>query len=332
MRALYLLLLAACINAAAAGLPERLSQTGYGQPGLMAFSPQYPLWSDGTTKQRWIRLPQGKSIDASDPGAWEFPVGTRLFKQFSYGRPIETRVLQRRADGGWDYGVYVWNADGSDAVLAPVQGVPALPVAAAPGGRYTIPSRQDCIACHEGPRVPVLGFSALQLSPERDPLAPHAEPRSHVDLVELTRMGLLHGLPGELLEAPPRIAARSAVERAALGYLHGNCGHCHAGNELEASVPVNLRLEQDHSGRQFVPAVLRSMLESPGRYRSTPTAEAQAAVVPGRADTSLLLERMRSRDPRTQMPPLGTAIADARGMALIRDWIESLTTHKESLP
>ena len=35
----------------------------------------------------------------------------------------------------------------------------------------------------------------------------------------------------------------------------------------------------------------------------------------------VLLLRMRSRDPRTQMPPLGTAAPDADGIRLIERWI-----------
>ena len=54
--------------------------------------------------------------------------------------------------------------------LVPEDGA-VVAVADAPGGRYSVPSRNDCLACHEGPAVPVLGFSALQLSPDRDPLA-----------------------------------------------------------------------------------------------------------------------------------------------------------------
>lgn len=325
MRALFLLLLLQCASALAGALPESLRDTGYGKPGLLPFSPQYPLWSDGTTKQRWIRLPQGQRIDATDPDAWEFPAGTMLYKDFAFDRRVETRVIRRRADGGWDFGVYVWKPDGSDAVLAPPQGIPALAVPGAPNGRYAIPSRSDCVACHEGARVPVLGFSALQLSPERDPLAPHADPRRRVDLIELTRMGLLVGLPGELLETPPRIAARSPVERAALGYLHGNCGHCHAGDQVDASVPVNLQLAMDASGRRNLPSVLRSLLDEPTRFQSAHHAGPQAVIQPGRPDASVVLQRMQSRDPRTQMPPLGTAVADAEGLALIRRWIESLS-------
>ncbi len=38
-------------------------------PKHLAFSPQYPLWTDGATKRRWISLPPGSAIDASDPDA-----------------------------------------------------------------------------------------------------------------------------------------------------------------------------------------------------------------------------------------------------------------------
>ena len=115
----------------------------------IAFAPQYPLWSDGTSKRRWIYLPPGAAIDASRVDAWEFPVGTRLWKEFGYDRRVETRFIERLADGSWRFAAYVWNKEGTDAVLAAEDGA-VLPVSAAPGGRYVVPSRNDCLACHEG--------------------------------------------------------------------------------------------------------------------------------------------------------------------------------------
>src|SRR5688500_3760998 len=79
-------------------------------PRHIAFSPQYPLWTDGAAKRRWISLPPGSAIDASDPDAWVFPRGTRLWKEFSFGgRRIETRYLERMADGQWLYAAYEWS-------------------------------------------------------------------------------------------------------------------------------------------------------------------------------------------------------------------------------
>ena len=140
-------------------------------PDNLPFTPQYPLWSDGADKRRWLNLPPGTWIDASRPGAWEFPAGTRLWKEFSHaGKRIETRLIQRRADKSWLYVSYVWNDEGTDAVLAPADGV-VLDNTAAPTGRHEVPSRADCLACHEGAAVPVLGASAVQLSRVR-----HAQP------------------------------------------------------------------------------------------------------------------------------------------------------------
>src|SRR6188472_4441619 len=64
-----------------APLPERLSETGLFAPGSvtdidprnLAYAPQYPLWTDGATKRRWVRLPEGAAIDARDPDAWQLP-------------------------------------------------------------------------------------------------------------------------------------------------------------------------------------------------------------------------------------------------------------------
>ena len=48
-------------------LPQRLSDTGLYKPGsstevresVIAFAPQYALWSDGAQKRRWIAIPPG---------------------------------------------------------------------------------------------------------------------------------------------------------------------------------------------------------------------------------------------------------------------------------
>jgi len=294
------------------------------RPGILAYTPVYPLWSDGASKRRWIQLPPGRAIDASRPEAFDFPPGTRLWKEFAMGgRRIETRYIERRADGRWVYATYRWNEQGSDAVLAPAGGERGLAVPEAPGGRYDLPSRNDCLACHEGAAVPVLGVSALQLSPDRDPLAPHveAERPGDADLRTFVERGLLRRLPRALLETPPRIAAVSGTERAALGYLHGNCGHCH--NDNGAPAPVKLVLAQ----QAVRPAasrdrVLQTTVGVAGRYRPAGASEPLPRIAPGQAASSLLMLRMRSRHALLQMPPLGSTQPDPEGLALVERWID----------
>lgn len=330
--------------ASATPLPARLSETGLYQPGsttavragVLAFSPQYPLWSDGTRKRRWIALPPGTSIDASRVDAWEFPVGTRLWKEFAYGRRIETRMIERLADGSWRFAAYVWNADGTEAVLAPEDGI-VVPVADAPGRRYAVPGRNDCTACHEGPEVPVLGFTALQLSRDRDPLAPHADrpATGQPDLGSLVAGGLLRGLPAELLRTPPRIKASSPTARAALGYLHGNCGHCH--NAAGALTGLELVLAQQADvGARSAERTVQSLLGHSSRFRPRETADATQRIASGHGSSVLTL-RMKTDNLLARMPPLGVQVVDAEGIALIERWIStdlqhSLTHRQENQP
>jgi hypothetical protein len=317
------------VRAADAGsLPEHLADTGlyvHGstsrlQADVLQFSPQYPLWSDGATKHRWIKLPPGTSVDAAQPDAWDFPRGTKLWKEFGQGGRVETRYIERGIDGIWRYASYVWNAEGTDAVLAPAAGIRDLPVRGKP---YSIPAQDDCRACHEGAPVPVLGFSALQLSPDRDGEAPHADAdtgKPLEDLRTLAARGLLTRLPPEWLANPPRIRAKNPTERAALGYLHGNCGHCH--NDDGPLAVLEMSMAQRVGAKTPADSVIRSLAGITSQFRMKGGA---ARVSPGHPEASVVALRMRSRDPREQMPPLGTSEVDVEAMSLIGQWIESLS-------
>jgi len=309
--------------------PPTLAETGlYADParrivapGNRPFAPQYPLWTDGATKRRWIRLPEGAPIDASDPDAWDFPAGTRFWKEFSFaGQPVETRYIERLADGSWLFAAYRWAPDGS-ATLAPAGGVAR--VYDHGGGRaHAIPSVTDCKVCHMGAPVPVLGFSALQLSLDRDPAALHGEvpPEGALDLAALQAEGRLTGArPGPA----PRIAAGDGKARAVLGYLHANCGHCHNATGPLAALGLSLRQTgaAAEAGGQGTARGLTAPIR--GRVPGLP-ATAAARIKAGHPENSALLVRMASRVPALQMPPLGTGLADEEAIAAIRDWIAAM--------
>jgi hypothetical protein len=307
-------------------LPQRLSETGLfrGQgelevdPGNVPFAPQYPLWTDGAAKRRWVRLPEGSAIDATDPDAWQFPVGTRFWKEFSFGgRPVETRYLERLPDGSFRFASYVWAADGRDALLAPAG--ETRTVRTASGQLHDVPRESDCRACHEGRSGRVLGFNALQLSSDRDPNAPHREalPNGAIDLRGLVARGLITGLPESVVRTPPRIASESPRERAALGYLYGNCSGCH--NASSSIAALGLDLDQSVvSDRQ---AALRTTVSVPSAF-AVPSVTGQThRIAPGESDASALAYRMSSRFAATQMPPLGTRLVDDEALELVRNWI-----------
>jgi hypothetical protein len=134
-------------------LPAKLSETGIEQG--VPYEPLFALWSDGAAKRRFIFLPPGSAIDKSDPNDWSFPVGTKLWKEFSVnGVRVETRLLQR-TETRWEAMAYVWNGD--DAIATPAGATNAV------GTTHDVPAAGDCEACHGGRKSHVLGYSAVQL-------------------------------------------------------------------------------------------------------------------------------------------------------------------------
>ena len=314
---------------AAARAPQRLSDTGLYtgdittiDPRNRPFSPQYPLWTDGAAKRRWVYLPTGTTIDVADPRNWVFPVGTRFWKEFSFnGRKVETRMLWRAAADRWIFATYVWNEEETDAVLAPADGVPGA-VEIAQNARHSIPGEIDCASCHGTARQGPLGFNALQLSTDRDPNAIHGGPlpAGSLTLETLEREHLLSPSRPEFITAPPRIHAADPLTRSVLGYFAGNCGHCHNGTrEIGPSFP-----SMKHNDVSDGDAVARGLLAYATMWQVPGKTGGTRLLDPASPGESALVVRMRSRRPSSQMPPLGTAIRDDVAVEAITKWISGL--------
>jgi hypothetical protein len=293
-----------------AALPARLSDTGlYAdiasetlRPGVLAFTPRFPLWSDGAAKRRWIWLPPGTRIDTRDQDAWMFPPGTRLWKEFRRdGVRVETRLLVKLGAGpeAWAAMAYLWDRQRPEAVAAP-RGAEDVG-----GTEHDVPAARDCMGCHGGRASRVLGFSAVQLAFDA--------PAGQVDLADLIAAGLLTDPPAR----PPRVPG-TAQQQAALGYLHGNCSHCHNQRRPQTGGPrcFDPQLALDFT----LPAAPLAAVEQTPTYQSAPG----LAFDPGNAPDSDLIERMRSRrNPFfAGMPPLATELPDHAAIALLSSWID----------
>jgi len=313
-------------------LPRRLSDTGLYQangevdPLNVPFAPQYPLWTDGASKRRWVRLPKGATIDATDIDAWRFPKGTTFWKEFAWeGRKVETRMIRRGDDGAWSFATYVWNDEQTDATLAPEAGIPdAFTLPASVSGtkvrKHSIPGTADCLSCHASNPSVAIGFDALQLSDDRDPGAPHAEslPPGAVTLKRLITEGRLLPARKELLASPPRIRADDPIARSARGYLSANCGSCHNAKGPLARLGFSFK-EGVGKGAAPSPIAAHSRYLVPGV-----AAESSFVLVAGAPEHSAALYRMKSRRPASQMPPLGTSVADTAGVALVTRWVRGM--------
>lgn len=291
-----------------AALPERLSETGlYEVRGterlaaeVVSFAPRYELWSDGAVKRRWIWLPPGAAIDTSDPDVWNFPVGTKLWKEFVRdGVRVETRLLLKHGDppGAWTPMAYLWRDDDAWAVPEGVEN--------ARGTAHDIPSVAECGGCHGGTTTGVLGFSAVQLPARSEHAVLDLETLERTDRISHPITGS-NRIPGD------------APTRAALGYLHANCGHCHNQARPERRGPRCFDPENALDFSLRIGELDRP--DSTATYRSA----VGSVIIPGDPDDSSLMVRVRSRDPWWGMPALGTEEVDRHGTRTLHTWILGL--------
>lgn len=298
----------------ARNLPAHLSETGLfvdvaGEQlasRVFAYAPEYALWSDGADKRRWLFVPEGERVDTSDAEVWRFPVGTKFWKEFAQdGVRVETRLLLKTAatDDAWAAGAYLWRSDRSDADLIVYGALNAL------GTQHNVPATGECFACHSGRSSGILGFSAVQLGR-----------RSYEVAAERLRPDAAEALLSDPL--PELDVPGTATERAALGYLHANCSHCHnqsaAATSGQKCLNPNERLSFDLDFG--LPSHALADVAETATYRTA----IGKVVQPGNVGSSKVFKLMSGRGAFEQMPPLGTERVDPQGLATIGDWIGAL--------
>jgi hypothetical protein len=292
--------------------------------GVVSYTPSYELWADGADKQRFIFLPEGKQIDTTNPDRWTFPMGTRVYKTFSQnGMKLETRVFRKIAEPAgiesWTYEAYAWREDQRSVDLVGEQGQSNLL-----GTDHDVPKKEDCARCHARAGADILnGFEAIQLN--------HAG-RGWTLQRLIDERRLVNGTSA----AAPNVTVDNARvpgepdARAALGYLHANCGNCHGGaTPPPKAQPLNLSLEVGKTELADASAYKVATGCSPLK-RWTGHDPYLFVIDPGSAATSGMIGRMSARAAMgyspDQMPPLGTEKPDPTGIARVSAWIDQLDT------
>jgi len=312
-------------------------------PEMLEYVPDPPLWSDGMEKQRFIILPAGTQIDTTNRQQWVFPEGTIFVKTFfddsgpaGAPRPIETRLIRLAMDGFYEFFLYQWNEDSTDATLlvddiagnvnteTPVN----ITVNHTSGGQqivinggqpfeHTLPSRNSCGACHETNatvRQTFIGFDELRLNSKLTPDAPTTQLQAFADA----------GLFTQPLPADPATITDDSADGGRLlrikRFVFGNCVSCHNGQgnvDFSPDVFVANTVNQ--------PTESQSVEPPPGWLR----------VVPGDPSTSVLyvqMERINIPEPvdgmnrLRPMPPVGLADVAVEPTSLqdVYDWISAL--------
>lgn len=332
--------------------PRLLSETGLfistaghvPHPGLIPYSVNAPLWSDGADKQRLIGIPGDSQIVVDDvsypmpPPGWRFPDGTVLVKTFSIemetgnrtsARRLETRLLHHKSMPGdrerygaqfWRGYTYVWNEEQTDAVLLDAEGadrVLTIRDASAPGGTrqqtWHFPSRAECTLCHTMSAKYALGVNTLQMNRPHD----YGDGQPRNQLAQIEEWGVFTESLSDPPESQPRLVdyrdRTSPLEDRARAYLHANCSHCHrlwGGGLTDFQVQVNLPLDQT--------GMIDVKPERGGYGLEDPR-----IIAPGDPDRSLLSHRMTLTG-TGRMPHIGSHVIDDEGVALLREWIRQM--------
>jgi uncharacterized repeat protein (TIGR03806 family) len=315
--------------------PQRLSETGVFAsletletvPGIIPFSVQAPLWTDGAHKQRWIAVPSGTQIGFSENEQWAFPEGTVLIKQFGMAlderdpesvHRLETRILVMTEGGGYYGLVYRWDADQRDAQLIWDGGDETLEIIGEDGVPreqvYSYPRQRYCVDCHSATRGTVRGVSTKQLNGDYD----YGEGAgTHNQLEAWSALGVFDG---ELDETPldtyPRLVGlgdeSAPVEARVRSYWDGNCSSCHNG---DAHYP-------SWDARFSTPLAEQRLLWADPI--DGPRPDGMHLITPGDPERSYVYLRSNSADKPLRMPPLGKNRVDERYVELLREWISAL--------
>lgn len=299
-------------------LPIDLADTGCTDPvdvtqpaaGLVPYTVNAPFWSDGANKMRYIAVPDAGTIDVNVAGEFDFPPGSVLVKSFALGsRLVETRLFMRHPDGAWAGYTYEWNDQ--QTVATRVVGGKTATVA---GQDWIFPSEGECMQCHTVAAGFALGPEIAQLNsdlayPTTGRTANQLDTLEHIGMLSAPLAGAAATLPA--LADPADMGA--TLDARARAYLHTNCAQCHRPG---GPTPTTLDLRFDTA---LVATGACDELPQSGDLGITDA----RIIAPGDAARSVLAERLARRDVAA-MPPVGSALADANGVALIGAWIDSL--------
>jgi uncharacterized repeat protein (TIGR03806 family) len=335
--------------------PTKLSETGLfastkdhtPAAGLIPYSVNAALWSDGASKDRFLALPGNSQIEFETevypqpapgaPAGWRFPPDTVLVKTFSLemeaGNPdskrrLETRLLHFKPMPGtdevggqfWRGYTYVWNDDQTDAELLEAEGLSRplkIKDADAPGGEreqvWRFPSRSECTMCHTFSAKYALGVDTLQMNKDHE----YEGGVVANQLATLQHLGVftkpLPKLPADLPRVVDYENAAHSVEDRARSYLHSNCAHCHrkwgGGNA-------------DFQLLQTLPLAELGVLDTkPGQGNFG--LKDPRILVAGDPERSLVLQRMQKTG-LGRMPHIGSNVVDEKAVQLIEEWIKQL--------
>lgn len=301
-------------------VPTLLSQTGCAasnpqnpSAGMVGYEINAPFWSDNAVKTRYFAMPNSGAFGTASDGDWTTPARSVIRKDFRLnGQMIETRLLMRQSNGDWAGYTYEWNSGQTDATLVDTAGKDVT----IGSQTWSYPSRAQCLQCHTQAAGFSLGLETQQMN-RSTTYSQTGRTANQLSTLSASAIGMLTPQVSDPTAQPALSdpAGSDSVGARARAWLHTNCAMCH---RPSGPTPVSLNLLNSATL-----AATNTCNVDPTRGDLGLTNA--KIIAPGAPDSSVLLARANSRDASIQMPPVGSHIVDAAGVALLRSWITSLT-------
>ncbi len=296
---------------------------------VIPYEPASGLFTDYALKKRFIWMPSGVSASyVADNKTLDFPVGTILIKNFYYAtiqpgnttKIIETRLLVHKADR-WYFYEYVWNDAQTDADLTSgsdfENGDIKYFTFTKPNGEvvneeYRIPSEAECHACHKINEI----RTPIGTKPQNINFNFNYNNGSKNQLQKLVDQGYLQSFPSNIVSTVDYHDTTKPLELRFRSYVDANCAHCH-----QTQGRCDYRALRFNFGETTDPTKLGICVQADEIISPT----LQKLISPGNYNKSILHYRLNTNDESERMPLLGRTIIHDEGIALVREYIQSLT-------
>jgi len=295
--------------------------------GVIPYEPINQLFTDYAHKKRFVWMPDGESAKyVDDYTLLDFPIGTILIKTFYYDnvQPLnETRIIETRLmiknETEWIFADYVWNDEQTEATSSldgSLTMVEWIEDGETKTTNYRIPSESECFTCHKNGGI----AAPIALKPQNlNSMYAYMEGEQN-QLQKLIDFGYLSdGLPATISTVPDWEDTSLSLRERVHGYIDINCAHCHADlkhcdyrpirfafNESADDTNIGICVDPD----TFIPGMTK-------------------VVDPAVKERSVMYFRMNTTAEEYRMPLLGRSIIHQESVALIGQWIDSLTDECE---
>ena len=310
---------------------------------VLPYEPASSLFSDYAHKKRFVWMPVGtKATYSADGKVLELPVGAVLIKTFYYDnvqnttpvgttRIVETRLMIRKATG-WTFAEYVWNTEQTEAYFDLAGSNTEITWKdeneVIKTTNYRIPNEVQCIICHKNKEMigstQVDTYIPIGIKPQNLNFSYTYNNGTMNQLSKWKEQGYLEGnftMPTAENSVINYNDNTKPLELRVRSYLDSNCSHCHAPDRHCDYRPVRFAFSEtggangrtnmgvcvDTEDFSFAPALTK-------------------IIKPGATNRSMLFYRLNTTEESFRMPLHGRTIIHEEGVAMIQEWINSLTT------